>query len=140
MTTTTIRTHRKIKGTQNSFDFPGSLFSRDKKSNLIAAQNLREKLGETSPNIIHSHSATPSRVAKTYSSLASERVPIIQTMHGWGSYKSLSQEKDDVSILNDVEHVVSISKALLHFLKRRDLTIKTLALFTMESKRVNQIL
>jgi glycosyltransferase involved in cell wall biosynthesis len=109
----------KLKKLKVSLIFPGSLFSRDKESNLIAAQNLREKLGETSPDIIHSHSATPSRVAKIYSSLASQRVPIIQTMHGWGSYKSINQEKDDVSILNEIEHVVSISESSLSLLKTK---------------------
>lgn len=109
----------KLKELKIPLIFPGSFFSRDNQSNLITAQNLREKLGEASPDIIHSHSATPSRVAKIYSSLVSQGVPIIQTMHGWGCYKSHNQEKDDVSTLNKIDHVVSISESSLSLLKTK---------------------
>lgn len=109
----------KLKELKIPLIFPGSLFSRDNESNLITAQNLGKKLGKAAPDIIHSHAATPSRVAKIYSHLISQRVPIIQTMHGWGCYKSPSQEKDDISILNEIEHVVSISESSLSLLKRK---------------------
>lgn len=38
-------------------------------------------------------------------------MPIIQTMHGWGIFKTKEQEQQDIEILNRVDHVVSISKA-----------------------------
>ena len=43
-------------------------------------------------------------------------------MHGWGIYKTKEQEAQDISILNRVDHVVSISKTSENLLIRKGLS------------------
>jgi glycosyltransferase involved in cell wall biosynthesis len=111
----------KLKELKIPLIFPGSLFSRDKESNLVTAQNLRDILGRKLPCIIHSHAATPSRVAILMNSLTGKKIPLIQTMHGWGIYKTTKQQKEDVETLNEVDQLVCVSKFSLEILKKKNL-------------------
>lgn len=101
--------------------FPGSLFSRDNLSNSNAAKSLRDRLGNNHPSIMHSHAATPSRVAILMNSLSGKKTPIIQTMHGWGIYKTTKQQKEDIDTLNKVDQLVCVSKFSLEALKKKKL-------------------
>lgn len=101
--------------------FPGSLFSRDYKNNLITTQNIRDLLGSNLPCIIHTHAATPSRIAILMNSLSGQKTPIIQTMHGWGIYKTTKQQKEDIDTLNKVDQLVCVSKFSLEILKKMKL-------------------
>ena len=43
-------------------------------------------------------------------------------MHGWGIYKTAEQERQDIEILNLVDHVVSISKTSENLLIKKGLS------------------
>ena len=67
-------------------------------------------------DVVHTHAATPSLAALILAGRAPSRVPIVQTMHGWGVSKSASQARTDVAIMNLVDRVVvpaNVSAALL---------------------------
>lgn len=100
-----------LKHLEVPLTFLDSTFSRKYEKNLQAATALFEQIRQNPPDLIHSHSCIPSLVAKIAVSKVTKEIPIIQTMHGWGIYKSAQQQVQDISILNQVNHVVSISKA-----------------------------
>ena len=78
-------------------------------------------LGVKLPCIVHSHAATPSRVAILMNSLTEKKIPLIQTMHGWGIYKTTKQQKEDVETLNEVDQLVCVSKFSLKSLRKKNL-------------------
>ncbi len=102
--------------------FLNSTFSRDQKKNLRAAETLQSEIVNNCPDLIHSHSSIPSLVAMKATSEIENKIPIIQTMHGWGIYKTKEQEAQDISILKRVDHVVSISKSSENLLIRKGLS------------------
>ncbi len=102
--------------------FLESTFSRDPRKNRLASETLRSQISTDSPNLIHSHSAVPSLVAMDAASPLNDKIPVIQTMHGWGIFKTKEQERQDIEILDRVDHVVSISKASEHLLLRKGLS------------------
>ena len=102
--------------------FLNSTFSRDQKKNLRAAETLQSEIVNNCPDLIHSHSSIPSLVAMKATSEIENKIPIIQTMHGWGIYKTKEQEAQDISILERVDHVVSISKSSENLLIRKGLS------------------
>jgi hypothetical protein len=91
--------------------FLDSTFSREHEKNRQASRTLHSSMIKQCPDLIHSHSSIPSLVSMIASSRLNDRIPIIQTMHGWGIFKTDEQERQDIEILNRVDHVVSISKA-----------------------------
>ena len=91
--------------------FLNSTFSRDRGKNLQAVKTLEKEIVKNQPDIIHSHSSIPSYVAMNARSRQAKKTPIIQTMHGWGIYKTKEQETQDISIMEQVDHIVSISKS-----------------------------
>ncbi|MBT5715695.1 MAG: glycosyltransferase family 4 protein [Opitutae bacterium] len=91
--------------------FLDSTFSRDPQKNLQASTTLHSSMTKRCPDLIHSHSSIPSMVSMDALSRLNKKIPIIQTMHGWGIFKTNEQEQQDIEILNRVNHIVSISKA-----------------------------
>lgn len=113
---------KNLKDLKIPLVFLNSTFSRDQKKNLRAAETLQSEIFHNCPDLIHSHSSIPSLVAMKATSEIEKKIPIIQTMHGWGIYKTKEQEAQDISILNRVDHVVSISKTSENLLIRKGLS------------------
>ena len=88
-----------------------STFDRNPAKITESAKFLLERFQENPPDLIHCHAANPSRIALEFRKLANIQIPIIQTMHGWGIYKTPKQESEDINTLNVLDHVVSISKS-----------------------------
>ena len=98
-----------------------STFDRNPSKITESAKYLLDRFQESPPDLIHCHAATPSRIALEIRKLANLRIPVIQTMHGWGIYKTPNQEKEDIETLNKLEHVVSISETSGSLLKTKGL-------------------
>ncbi len=86
------------------------LFKRDVNEFKQATQAIIKLLEKTTVDIIHSHSATPSKVSMMALKFLELNIPIINTMHGWGKNKTKEQENDDLSTLSKVGIVVAVSK------------------------------
>ena len=91
------------------FYFVDSTFKRDIYLNIDASTIVNNVLKQKNIDIIHSHATTPSMIAMIAKSNIDKKIPIIQTMHGWGTNKNDKHEKMDVSILNLVDKVVTVS-------------------------------
>lgn len=98
-----------------------STFDRKPAQITETAKYLLDRFKESPPDLIHCHAATPSRIALEIRKLANLRIPVIQTMHGWGIYKTPNQEKEDIETLNKLEHVISISDTSDSLLKAKGL-------------------
>jgi glycosyltransferase involved in cell wall biosynthesis len=98
-----------------------STFNRNLKNITSAADQLIQIIQEFEIDIIHSHAGTPSLIAMISVSKAGRKMAVIQTMHGWGIFKSKSQEIQDISILNIVDQVVSVSKSSAKLLIQKGL-------------------
>jgi len=88
-----------------------STFKRDVYLNIQAASELNKIISNNDIDLIHAHAAVPSVIAMISKSNSNKSIPIIQTMHGWGTNKNINHEKMDVSILNMVNKVVTVSNA-----------------------------
>src|SRR5262245_44955034 len=94
-----------------------SLFKREIGENLNVVTFLdREVGGAARFDIIHAHAAVPSVIAMILVSRAPRRVPILQTMHGWGTAKSPEQQRSDLDVLNLVDRVVVPAETSAAFL------------------------
>ena len=84
-----------------------SLFKRVGADNQRVVDLVEQTLGGGGRfDLIHAHAAVPSAIGMTLAQRASTRVPILQTMHGWGVAKSPEQSAADVAVLNRVDRVV----------------------------------
>ena len=88
-----------------------STFKRDIFLNVRAAELVNKIIMDKDIDIIHAHAATPSLIAMIAKSNMNKRIPIVQTMHGWGNNKSTLQELMDINVLNLVDRVVTVSDA-----------------------------
>ena len=94
-----------------------STFSRKISNVHMVASTLCNILNSCKIEFIHSHAANPSLIAMIACAMLGKKIPLIQTMHGWGIFKTLQQENQDIAILNLIDHVVPISQSaerLLH--------------------------
>lgn len=89
-----------------------STFKRNIYLNVEAASEVNDIIKKNNIEIIHSHAATPSMIAMlAKSTINNKKIPIIQTMHGWGTNKNIYHEKMDKDILNLVDRVITVSEA-----------------------------
>ncbi|WML35468.1 glycosyltransferase family 4 protein [Clostridium sp. OS1-26] len=88
-----------------------STFKRDIYLNLNVAGKLREILIRENIDIIHAHSAVPAMVSIVARSGINKYIPVIQTMHGWGTNKRPEHEKMDIAIINGLDAVVTVSES-----------------------------
>lgn len=88
-----------------------STFKRDIYLNLNVAKKVKELLLEEDIDVIQAHAAVPSMVSIIARSGLNKYIPIIQTMHGWGTNKKIEQEKMDITILNSVDKIIAVSKS-----------------------------
>lgn len=95
---------------------PG-LFKRDNQSFNSALKAMSNLLQKEAVNIIHSHAAQPANVAYSACDALSIKIPILNTMHGWGTNKTPVQENQDINTLSRLDAIVAVSKSserLLH--------------------------
>ena len=102
---------QQIKKEGISLFYLNSTFSREIFLNINAAKNLMMQGALNDIDLIHCHASIPSLVSIIATSSTPKKIPILQTMHGWGIYKNKRQEKQDISILNLVDHIVTISES-----------------------------
>jgi len=96
-----------------------SLFKRDHLSNKRVVDKIIPLIIDQSVDIIHCHSATPSKIALEAKEQTGSRAPIIQSMQGWGQNKTPAQEQADVEIMNRIDVVIPVSKNSLLLLKEK---------------------
>ncbi len=99
-----------------------STFDRDPVKIKESARLIYDRFQDNPPDLIHCHAANPSRIAIEFRKLANLKIPIFQTMHGWGIYKTPAQETEDIETLNKLDHVVSISKSSDSLLRKKGLS------------------
>ena len=104
----------------NQIELP-TTFDRNPVKITDSAKLLLERFQKNPPDLIHCHAANPSRIALEFRKLANLEIPVIQTMHGWGIYKTPEQEKEDIETLNKIDHVISISETSASLLKTKGL-------------------
>jgi L-malate glycosyltransferase len=88
-----------------------STFRRNVASVVNAFSAICGALDCTDLGAIHTHAAVPSLLALLIRSRLQRRVPILQTMHGWGIRKTPEQAAADVGIMNQLDQVVTPSHA-----------------------------
>jgi glycosyltransferase involved in cell wall biosynthesis len=107
----------------NKIELP-TTFDRNPLKIEDTANIIVDKLQANPPDLIHCHAANPSRIALKLRLLTNLQIPVIQTMHGWGIYKTLDQEIEDIETLNKIDQVISISKSSDTLLKSKGLKNK----------------
>jgi L-malate glycosyltransferase len=95
-----------------------STFKRDVSLNIAAFRQIAESLDCASLSLIHAHAAIPSLVALLLRSKARRIIPILQTMHGWGIRKDPEQEATDITLMNQLDRVVTTSDSSRRLLIR----------------------
>jgi L-malate glycosyltransferase len=88
-----------------------STFKRDVALNISAFKTIRSELNWNHLSIVHSHAAIPSLVSLLLTSRARQRIPVLQTMHGWGITKTAAQAATDITLMNSLDCVVAVSAA-----------------------------
>jgi glycosyltransferase involved in cell wall biosynthesis len=84
-----------------------SLFTRDDSAHEAVINHVHRRHGGISRfDIVHAHAAVPSAIALRLRERSGVRVPVLQTMHGWGIAKTPEQERADSAVLNAVDRVV----------------------------------
>ena len=101
--------------------FLDSTFSRDQAKNP-RIRNPSLPNGSKLPRLDSLKLLHPLLVAMKTTSGLKNKIPILQTMHGWGIYKTAEQESQDISILERVDHIVSISKSYENLLIQKGLS------------------
>ena len=86
------------------------LFKREVSSLVNVARFLAETPGIERTALIHAHASYPALAALLLRGMLSTNIPVIQTMHGWGTNKTSDQETMDIAVMNQLDHVVAVSK------------------------------
>ena len=105
-----------------------STFDRNPLKIRDSAKLLLERFQENPPGLIHCHAANPSRIALEFRKLANLEIPVIQTMHGWGIYKTPEQEKEDIETFNQIDHLILVSQSSNELLKSKGLKSKNFSI------------
>lgn len=84
-----------------------SLFDRRPEAHAPVARCLDDELGGAGAfDLLHAHAAVPAALAQAAVRRTSRRVPVLQTMHGWGLSKTPAQAAHDVHVMNAVDRLV----------------------------------
>lgn len=86
-----------------------SSFKRDLGLNLRFTSKVREIINKYNIDLIHAHASVPALTGLIARSGFKKYIPVIQTMHGWGTNKRPEHEKMDVTIMNGLDQVVTVS-------------------------------
>ncbi|WP_094548887.1 glycosyltransferase family 4 protein [Petroclostridium xylanilyticum] len=96
-----------------------SMFKRELHLNLEVAGAARDIIYKNNIDIIHAHAAIPGFVGVIARSGKRKYIPVLQTMHGWGTNKSLLHEKMDIIIMNGLDQIVAVSKSDKNLLEEK---------------------
>ncbi|MEZ5284167.1 MAG: glycosyltransferase [Vicinamibacterales bacterium] len=89
-----------------------SLFLRQSSAHARVAHCIDDELGGAGRfDLIHAHAAVPAAIGRAAIARAGRRVPVIQTMHGWGMSKSATQAAHDIRVMNEVDRLVVPARA-----------------------------
>lgn len=83
-----------------------SMFSRELADNLHVVHYLLDRDLLSGTSVVHAHAATPALVGLLARGASGRRVPMVETMHGWGIRKTPAQQRADVAVMNTVERLV----------------------------------
>jgi glycosyltransferase involved in cell wall biosynthesis len=97
------------------YEVPGT-FKRDLPKNVAAVAALRAIPAICRVDLIHTHAAVPSMIARLLTASWLRGVSVVQTMHGWGIAKTDEQTATDVTLMNLVDRVVVPSRTSADFL------------------------
>lgn len=114
----------ELKRLQIPILYLGSTFCREHQSVYKTAIELRNYIQKFEIELVHSHAANPSLISLIATSARQRKVPVLQTMHGWGIYKSREQEKKDLSVLELLDQVITISMSSKNLLRNKGLQNK----------------
>jgi len=83
-----------------------SLFTRDREAHEKVITHVERRYGGiASFDVVHAHAAVPSAIALRLRQRAALRVPIVQTMHGWGIAKTTEQRQADIAALKAIDAI-----------------------------------
>jgi glycosyltransferase involved in cell wall biosynthesis len=108
----------RLKSTGVDLLLVESTFKRDLSLNIAAFRQINESLDCASLSMIHTHAAIPSLVALLLRSRAKRPIPIVQTMHGWGIKKDSQQGITDITLMNQLDRVLTTSETSKRLLVR----------------------
>jgi len=114
----------ELKSLQIPILYLESTFSREHQSVYKTAIELRNYIRKLEIELVHSHAANPSLISLIATSARQRKIPVLQTMHGWGIYKSIEQEKKDVSVMELLDQVIAISMSSKILLRKKGLQNK----------------
>jgi glycosyltransferase involved in cell wall biosynthesis len=95
-----------------------STFKRDLALNIAAFRKIGESLDCASLSLIHTHAAIPSLLALLIRARQKRAMPIMQTMHGWGIQKNAEQTATDITLMNQLDRIVTTSESSKRLLLR----------------------
>jgi len=98
------------------------LFKREQTGIYHASRQIAEQIVLSSINLIHCHSSIPAMAALIARDKNHSQIPIIQTMHGWGTTKTQAQEQMDLEILSKVNIVIAVSQSSQQLLVNKGLS------------------
>jgi len=93
-----------------------------KKASILIEQQLRK----SKVDLIHCHAAIPSYAALMAIDLVKLKIPIIQTMHGWGTNKTLAHERMDINILTNIDKIICVSNSSTKLLISKGIPAKNI--------------
>jgi glycosyltransferase involved in cell wall biosynthesis len=99
-----------------------STFKRDPGQLLHATGVLLDAIDASRLELVHTHAAMPSVMAMLMRNALQRRLPVVQTMHGWGIRKSAGQAAADIEVLNTVDAIVTPSRAAATLLEALGVT------------------
>ncbi|MEZ5316963.1 MAG: glycosyltransferase family 4 protein [Vicinamibacterales bacterium] len=83
-----------------------SLHQRDFDANLAVSRHLAELFGPgAEPDVLHAHAAVPTFIARLFAGARGTRLPIVQTLHGWGMARTAGEAAWDVGLMNLADRV-----------------------------------
>jgi glycosyltransferase involved in cell wall biosynthesis len=116
----------RLRGAGVSLHTCDSLFVRDLGLNLRVVDLLAElKPGlvvedgdpKVKPGfVVHAHAAVPAFIGFQFAERLGQRIPIVQTQHGWGINKTTEQAAFDIDVLRHVDRVIATSRATARLL------------------------
>ena len=96
-----------------------SLFKRDRARNLAAVSAVLQCIDIDTVRTIHAHAGVPALAGLLIAGRGCQRIPVVQTMHGWGTRKTPEHAAEDLAVLGLVDVAVVTSAASARFLAER---------------------
>lgn len=88
-----------------------STFKRDIYLNMNAVSFVRSIIKDKNIDIIHAHAAVPAFIGINARLGIEKYIPVIETMHGWGTNKRIEQENMDITIINGLDKLIAVSQS-----------------------------